>query len=244
MTKRFRFVTTVPGVGSERLAEALRRAGALGAHGPPDVRPRRATVSICCGTTGHGAPAPVHDAVTCEWFADGAHLTRFEGWLATEDGAAVGAVLDGVLDAGASPVIVATEEVRRGAPWLEHRWRAGRTVWKHMALAVRVPGLSPAEATARWRAQAGQVGGSGGKAPTPIPEEIRGRAYVQNHPVSRAGGAWAYDAVNEVYFDDRQGLDRRVAWFAAHAALVADDGIFGRSWFLATCETLCHPVGG
>ncbi|HXZ63073.1 MAG TPA: hypothetical protein VEG62_10035 [Acidimicrobiales bacterium] len=243
MTKRFWFVTVGAGVLGEDLAGLVLRAAERRGQGPSGARPQRAAVSIACalGPLG-GAPPPVHDAVVCEWFADGSHLARFEDWLTSDAGQAAGAHAEGLREGGVHRVVVADEEVRRGADWLERRWRAGGAVWKHMALAVRAEGLSPAEASARWRAQAGQVGGAPSRAPTVIPEEVRGRAYVQNHPRPRAEGAWAYDAVNEVYFDDVEGLARRVAWFAAHADAVAADDTFGQSWFLATRETVCFDA--
>lgn len=149
------------------------------------------------------APPP-HLAVTIERFADLA---------------AVGAV-DPARD------LVADEVVRRGGDWLAARWREGGTRWKHMALARRAPALTPEELSERWRAHGAGVGAN------PIPEEVRGCAYVQNHPLA----AGPYDAVNEVWFDDVDGLRARAEWFRANVDPLAPDELFARSWFLAVRE--------
>ena len=46
----------------------------------------------------------------------------------------------------------------------------------------------------------------------------------------------AYDAVNEVYFDDLDGLRRRVGWFRDNRVGAAADDLFGATWFLAVRE--------
>jgi hypothetical protein len=77
----------------------------------------------------------------------------------------------------------------------------------------RHPDLSPQEFSERWRREAGQLGGG------EIPEAVKGRAYVQNHPVHPVplgtGREWPFDAVNEVWFDRLDDLRRRRDWFAA-----------------------------
>jgi hypothetical protein len=100
-----------------------------------------------------------------------------------------------------------------------------------MAIARRADGLTPAEFADRWRTRAGSVGS------TPIPDEARGSAYVQNHPLLDVGTDWAYDAINEVYLDDLEGLDRRVAWFAENLAGQEDD-LVGAHAFLCLRETV------
>jgi hypothetical protein len=95
--------------------------------------------------------------------------------------------------------IVVEEEVRRGpvpegAPFLM------------MSAARRSPALSRAEFAARWRAEAGRLGGEA------IPADVRGLAYVQDHPIAPDPPV---DAINEVWFDDLDALRRRAAWFAA-----------------------------
>ena len=185
---------------------------------PDDARPFR--VAVASVLPGVGGPSPVHDVVVSEWFADAAHLDRFEAWSAVAD---IGAPRSGL-----GPVVVVEEHVRRGGDWLAARWRDGGTRYKHVALAARAAGLSPAELSERWLAHAGRSGG------VVIPEEARGRAYVQDHPVPRLEGEWAYDAVTEVWFDDEASLRTRIAWFAEHPP--APDDLFARSWFLATTE--------
>ena len=77
-----------------------------------------------------------------------------------------------------------------------------------MALARRASALTATEFSERWRSHAGHLGPklrsagvtSDSSAPQllVIPADVRGLAYIQNHPLPRAGGEWAYDAVNEV----------------------------------------------
>lgn len=130
--------------------------------------------------------------------------------------------------------VVAEELVLRGAEWLEARWRDGGERFKHMAFARRAAGLTPVQFAERWRSHAGSVGG------VPIPDEAKGQAYAQNHPLPRDEGEWPFDAVNEVWFDDLDGLRRRVEWFAEHHDPAGDD-LFGPSRFLAVREVLHLP---
>jgi hypothetical protein len=106
------------------------------------------------------------------------------------------------------------EEVRRGA--------VGGERYTMMSLACRRPGLSRAEFAARWRAEAGRLGAEA------IPEDVRGAAYVQDHPV---GDDPPFDAVNEAWFADLDGLRRRAEWFAARP-VPADLFDPARSWAL------------
>lgn len=190
----------------KRITFAARR----GPSAPVEVRPVRVTASTTL--PGLGGPDPRHDIVTNEWFTDAAHLERYEAWV------------------GADPVpsVVAEEHVLRGAAWLDRRWRDGGPRYKHIALATRAAGLTPAEFSDRWRKHAGRSGS------VVIPDEARGLAYVQNHPVPWSAGEWAYDAVTEVWFDDRADLKARIDWFEANPP--GDDGLFGQSWFLAAAE--------
>lgn len=123
------------------------------------------------------------------------------------------------------PHVLAEEHVLRGADWLERRWAGGGARLKHVALARRADGLDLPTFLDRWRTHAGTAGG------TPIPDEARGLAYAQNHPLAEG----AYDAVNEVWFDDLDSLRRRVDWFAANGVGAPDD-LFGASTFLALRE--------
>lgn len=186
-------------------------AGTLDA--PPDIRPSRVAVSTTLpDLTG---PEPRHDGIVIEWFADADHLRRFEAWL-------------GAPDRAAGPVLVTEESVMRGAEWLDQRWRDGGEKLKHMAVAVRAEGLAPAEFSERWRAHSGRN----------IPDRVRGLAYVQNHPCPRTTGEWAYDAVNEVYFDDITGLRARVDWFRENLTGPLRSDLFRASWFLAVREEI------
>lgn len=127
--------------------------------------------------------------------------------------------------------VVATQHVVRGGAWLEERWRVGGDRFKHMAFARRAEGLTPAEFAQRWRSHAGSAGG------VPIPGVAKGQAYAQNHPLARTVGEWPYDAINEVWFDELEGLRQRVAWFAEHHDPAGDE-LFGPSRFLAVRETV------
>lgn len=64
---------------------------------------------------------------------------------------------------------------------------------------------------------------------------------MQNHPLPRKTGQWAYDAVNEVYFDDVGSLCRRIEWFRENLADAVQDGLFRRSWFIAAREEVLDP---
>lgn len=132
--------------------------------------------------------------------------------------------------------IVADEVVLRGADWLAARWARGGTAFKHMALARRARGLTPAEFSDRWRNRAGQITTAGGAATVAIPAEARGLAYAQNHPRPRAAGEWPYDAVNEVWFDDLDSMRTRIDWFRANLVVGADDDLVSESSFLAVRE--------
>jgi hypothetical protein len=125
--------------------------------------------------------------------------------------------------------LLAGEHILRGEKWLARRWRDGGDTLKHMALATRATGLTPAEFSRRWRSHSGTA------RTAVIPGEARGLAYVQNHPVP---GDWPYDAVNEVYFDDAHGLKARVAWFRANVPDPADGVLFGQSWLIAVREVI------
>jgi hypothetical protein len=226
--KRIRFATRSSGVPLDAFSSAWRDAVAGAAQAPPGVRPSR--VAVCIALP--GPEDPRHDGIGIEWFAGAGHLRRYRDWLGTPDGHLLLHRADRVLDRDASPVVVADETVLRGADWLERRWRDGGEKLKHMAIALRASDLTLAEFSARWRGHAGQAGR--GAQVTVIPDGARGRAYVQNHPSPRPVGEWAYDALNEVYFDDAQGLRARIEWFRAN--LPGNGGLFRKSWFIAARE--------
>ncbi len=176
-----------------------------------------------------------HDGVGLEWFTDADHLARYDGWLETDDGRSLTAAIDRVLVPESSPLIAADEGVMRGAEWLEQRWRDGEDKFKHMAVALRASGLTLAEFSELWKSRAGQVRRAGDETVTVIPDVARGLAYVQNHPRPRSTGEWAYDAVNEVYFDDLAGLQQRVDWFRENLDGTEDD-LVRENWFLVVRE--------
>lgn len=225
MIKRIRLMTHA--VSDDRCAAAWRAAAIAALSAPPDVRPARAAA---CTALPDILPDPPFSAIGLEWFTDAAHLARFASWLASSHGAAVSQALS-----DADHVIVAREHSLRGADWLERRWREGGAKLKHMAIARRAEGLTPAEFSDRWRDRAGRVG------TVPIPERARGLAYVQNHPLPEDRAGWAYDAVNEVYFDDLQGLRTRIAWFAEHFDRAGEADLIGESWFVAVREEALSP---
>jgi hypothetical protein len=212
----------------KRISFATRRQdltfAATSAQAPPRARPSRVTVSTTLPEL--SGPDPRHDGIVIEWFTDAAHLRRFQDWLGP---------------GGLDSVIVAEEAVLRGAGWLDRRWRDGGDRLKHMALAVRAAGLTPAEFSRAWRSRAGQVRRAGAERVTAIPDEVRGRAYVQNHP--DLAGERAYDAVNEVWFDDLAALRARIEWFRANVSGPADSGpaeadLIRQSWFIAVRERI------
>jgi len=236
MIKGIRFVTRSADVSPEEFAEAWPDTVSAVTRAPSDVRPSR--IALCTTLPEPTGLDPAHDGAEIGWFTDADHLRRFRGWAGTPEGGAALGGLDRIIDPDASPAIVVEEAVVRGADWLDRRWRKGGVRFKHMAVAVRAAGLTPAEFSERWRDHAGRVRRPGAEQETPIPEEARGLAYLQSHPCPRKTGEWAYDAINEVYFDDLEGLRTRIAWFAENIPGGADPGLFGRSSFLAVREAV------
>jgi hypothetical protein len=234
--KRVRFVTRKRGLAAEAFTAAWPDAVAAAAGAPPDMRPSR--VAFCVTLPDLTGPDPKHDGIGIEWFADADHLRRFQRWLESADGQGLRQQADAVVDGQASPAVVADECVLRGADWLERRWQDGGEKLKHMAIALRASGLTPAEFSQRWRSRAGQIRRPGIAEPTPIPEHARGLAYVQNHPLPRAAGEWAYDALNEVWFDDAPSLRARIEWFRENLAGQAEEDLVRRSWFIAVREEM------
>jgi hypothetical protein len=229
--KRIRFATRKHDVPPEAFATAWPLAVAVVAEAPADARPSRIAV---CTTLPELFPDPKHDGIAFECFADDRHLARFESWLETGDGQSSLRAFDEVVDRSASPVVVAEECVVRGADWLEQRWRDGGAKLKHMAIALRSADLSAAEFSDRWRNHAGQLGRSGSA--VVIPDDARGLAYVQDHPLPRPTGDWAYDALNEVWFEDLENLQTRIEWFRENLLDQGDDDLVRQSWFIAARE--------
>ena len=206
-------------------ADTARSAATAALDAPPDVRPVRAA---CCTALPRVLPDPAFGGIALEWFTDEGHLRRFRSWADGAHGHEVNG--DEANGHGAGGIVIAREHPMRGADWLERRWREGGTRLKHMAVARRAAHLTSAEFSERWRGRAGRVGA------VPIPEAARGRAYVQNHPLLTDGCDWPYDAVNEVYFDDLDGLRTRIAWFAEHAGATGEDDLVGENRFVAVEE--------
>ena len=218
MIKRIRLIGR--SAADDHAASALRDGAFAVTAAPLDVRPARIAVCVALPDV---LPDPRFAAVGIEWFRDVGHLERFASWLASLNGSAAGR---------ADESLTAHEHALRGADWLERRWHQGGSRLKHMAVARRAADLTPAQFSERWRNRAGRVGA------VRIPDRARGQAYVQNHPLTEAGADWPYDAVNEVYFDDADGLRARIAWFAANSSRTAEDDLVGESWFVAVREEL------
>lgn len=214
MIKRLTFASTADEgrAAVEELAELLSSA-------PENVRPVRA---VSCVAVPELILDQDHAGVTIEWFRDADHIARVDRWL-DERAASTGRDAE---------VVVAVEHVLRGREWLDARWAEGGPRLKHMAIARRADGLTPAEFSEVWRNRAGRVGA------TPIPEVAKGCAYAQNHPVDLGDGEWRYDAVNEVWFNDEEALRTRIAWMADAVGSGGDDDFVGSSAFLAVREEI------
>jgi hypothetical protein len=156
-----------------------------------------------------GLPPPRFAAVELQWFADSGDAFANEAWLeAADPRLCTGSNL---LGAG-SCLVVADEIVVRGRDYHVARWEQGGDRYKAMHFGRRNPALTVEEFSARWRNQAGRLGDE------EIPADVRGLAYIQNHPVPLAGHDWPLDAVNEVYMERADQLVRRADWFAARQA--------------------------
>ncbi|EFC84176.1 EthD domain-containing protein [Parafrankia sp. EUN1f] len=234
MIKRILLVTRA--CAPDRFATAWRAAVGAAATAPPPARPLRLAAGTVLPEVSPEAP---HDGIGLQWFTDEEHLRRFEAWSASPDGTAAHDLLGEAVELESAGVVVAHEHVMRGDEWLRRQLRDGGIGLKQMALARRAADLTLAQFFDRWRSRAGVVG------TVPIPAEVRGLAYIQNHPLLTAGtgtgtGAeaeadWAYDAVNEVYFDDLDGIRRRMAWFAENLDRNEDD-LVRESCFVAVRE--------
>jgi hypothetical protein len=227
LIKRIRLATSKSGLGHEEFSRRWRDAVAAAAAAPVLARPVRLTVSTALTDV---VAAQKYDGVGLEWFSGEEHLLRYEAWLAAPDGADHAKLLGEAVELDASPVVVTDERVVRGADWLERRWQDGGPKLKQLAIATRADGLTLPQFLDLWRSRAGKIGA------TPIPEAYRGLAYTQNHPRVMAGRDWAYDAINEVYFDDVESLLARIAYFERELTGQAEDDLVGANWFLAVRE--------
>jgi hypothetical protein len=246
--KRFTFGAAAPGGAPARPS----------AHGPAGPLVRAVTCTVIPELSDPGSP---HDQITIEWFSsrenisssqtfsDSPNFTHDQNFSDSPDCGLLNPSdplsrlsdfsqrknvshmenFSGSPHGGPARVAVVGEHILRGADWLATRWRDGGDRLKHMALATRAAGLTQAEFSRRWRSHAGTAGSA------VIPGQACGQAYVQNHPVP---GDWPYDAVNEVYFDDADGLRARVEWFRANVPDPADGMLFGQSWLIAVREVI------
>ena len=237
MIKRIRFATRQASVTEAAFTSQWPLVAAQAVESPPDTRPLR--IAVCTTLADVTGTDPKYHGIGLEWFDDMGHVKRFATWLQSPDGMIITERLSEVIESGASPVLLADEHVMRGADWLERRWRHGGEKLKHMAIARRATGLTAAEFSARWRDRAGQIRRAASEAPTVIPEDARGRAYVQNHPRPRVSGEWAYDALNEVYFDDVDSLCRRIDWFRTNLLDQPEEDLVREFWFVAAREVIC-----
>lgn len=234
MIKRIQFATRRANVTAPAFSAAWPDAVAGAADAPPGARPSR--IAVCTTLADLTGRHPRHDGIAFEWFADADHLERYQDWLAAPGGRRVRQQIGRIANRDASPVIVADEHILRGAGWLEQRWRGGGEKLKHMAIAMRASGLTAAEFSRAWQGRAGQLRRPGAAEVTVIPDEARGHAYVQNHPRPLTAGEWAYDALNEVYFDDADSLRTRIEWFRENLANQAEEDLVRQSWFIAARE--------
>lgn len=222
MIKRFRFFTRGRQAHPDDVVAGAGELMSASATAPVEARPLR--IVLCPTMIELTGAEPRHDAVGIDWFSDPDHLRRFEAWTLDPD------PVDNV-------VVVAREHALRGAQWLHTRWHDRGPKFKHMAVAQRADGLTPAEFLDRWRNHAGSVQRPGA-APVRIPDTARGQAYLQNHPIPRTTGEWPYDAVNEVYFDTVDDLRSRIEWFERNLPSDQSDDLFGDSWLIAVREEI------
>jgi hypothetical protein len=144
---------------------------------------------------------PIHDGVAVGWLTDVEHALHFgEQWAADSRLYA---------DVDATLSVVTREVIVRGESYLMHQRGSdvGLQELKMMSFAKRSEDLTLAELTERWAVEAGRMGA------TAIPSDLLGNAYVQNHVVPLDGREWPYDAINEVWFEDRHALERRFEYF-------------------------------
>ena len=216
--KLIRFLPTVP-----RDQPWSFRADAPGA-------PVRATLATSLELP--GLPRPRFAAVEILWPVGAARASgpTDDASAGVSDGEAT-AASDVVPDHG-TVVVDVDEVIARGADALAARWADGGERFKMMSFGRRNPALTREEFVERWRAEAGRLGGDR------IPDDLRGSAYVQDHP---RGDDPPFDAVNEVWFDRLNDLRRRAGWFAARP-VPADLMSPAECWSLCLRETVAVPA--
>jgi hypothetical protein len=229
LIKRIRLATGKRGLGREEFCGRWRDAVATAASAPQAARPIRITVAT---TLPEVVADQRYEGVGLEWFTDRGHLLRFESWLGTPDGQASQRLMSEAVELDASPVVVTDERVVRGTDWLERRWQDAGPKLKQLAIATRADGLTLSQFLDLWRSRAGMIGAA------PIPAAFRGLAYVQNHPRVEADRDWAYDAINEVYFDEIDSLLARIAYFERELTGGSETDLVRANWFLAVREEL------
>jgi hypothetical protein len=225
--KVVRFLAGAPspaGALRECWSRALAQAGA---DGPPG-RPHR--VAVCEPLALPDFPAPAFAAVDLQWFPDTEAAGANEAWLR--------AVAPDLLVGGPGTIRLVVEEVvPRGRAYLDARWADGGARYKMMSFGRRNPALTAEEFSARWRSHAGRLGAAA------IPDDVRGLAYVQDHPVAPDGCDRPLDAVNEVYFEGLDDLRRRRDWFAARQGVTDDLMSPTEAWSLFVREFPVSPSG-
>jgi hypothetical protein len=73
------------------------------------------------------------------------------------------------------------------------------------------------------------------------PLAARGLAYVQNHPIAHAGIAPAYDAINEVCFDDLETMRSRIDVFRHNDVKQSNADLVREAHFLILRECVIYP---
>ena len=227
LIKRIRLAVGKSGRGHEEFSRRWRAAVAAAASAPEPARPVRLTVSMALREV---AADQEYDGIALEWFTTEEHLLRYEAWLRTTDGQEQERLLGEAIELETSPVVVSDERVVRGAEWLERRWQDAGPKLKQLAIARRADGLTLPQFLELWRSRAGSIGSA------PIPGAFRGLAYIQNHPRAMAGRDWAYDAVNEVYFDDAESLLARIEYFERELGDRGESDLISANSFLAVRE--------
>lgn len=207
-------------------------AGAGEGDSPGPGRPRR--VAVAAAVPLPDLPPPRFAAVDAQWFDRIDDAVAGESWLATLD---PGLCLGSSQFGPPSCLVVAEEVVVRGKDHLEARWQAGDERLTMFSFGRRDPALTAAEFSARWRAEAGSLGGER------MPDGVRGSAYVQHHPVPIPGREWPLDAVNQVYLEGIDDLRRRAAWLVSRLDEGRDPGAGGlmapgETWSLGAREVV------
>ncbi len=192
MIKRMEFATRRRDVTLATFAESWRDVVSGRAEAPRPVRPRH--IALKLALVGE-APVSKHGGVSVE-VDDRSHLERFEEWRRhdrhlVDPPGGLGGRRGGQPGGPGERGRPARRRVARRA-----RWRQGGTKLEHMAMArrSRPPDTGRVLPTLAERRQRGARPSE--TRTTAVPDEARGLAYVQNHPLHRVEGEWAHDAIN------------------------------------------------